>query len=289
MEEKTKITIHFYKVKIEVSEQLSLFHEESNAARSLNNYTNCLRSVAKEGIFVLQEHKKHIHFIDENEHFLFGDISKSEEIKKQGIMKRITSPEIGLENNIKLLLDTFKYFLFDFESFVVAVVENSEAPNFKSSFGKFLEHCTTPSIKSVGIYPLLQDTMRSHLNGWDNLETVTLQFTPSEIPLDILSLEDCFNISNNDILETTIRIKFKNKTTPKIKVLDKLLKNSGLYSFSKLKAQRKTEAGDSEIVELMEKKFIRRRDLNIKKEDLESDNYNQIIRDTLLQEIKQLV
>lgn len=161
------------------------------------------------------ESKVVIEIVESDEDFIFGIISKVEDLKN-GPLKRIKDKKSNevLDSNLETFgftLENYTYFYLCKESLYISVINNTSAPKFKRHFQSFLnEQMDISFIEKLEIHTVLDEKIDLKLNQVNKVSQLDMIFDDTSIlGHQLLGLKDSFGISQNSLRRARISIDLK--------------------------------------------------------------------------------
>lgn len=274
-----RLTIEYYKINYHLNNQLSLLRP-NNEKDILDNLWNDISKTANKykdnpeyEYYVIENSDKFIEFIEITDDYIFGILGKADEVSK-GILKRIKSKE---EKEVSgLFLEKYNYFYLKKKNLSISVIRNSQSPSFKNPFNKFINLAKTESFKTLNVIKVIDKNIDSKIGKIRSLLNINMIFdSESNIGWELLSFNNIFHLSNNNLIKANVNLKLKNEVVTEDLV--ELMKNEETIKsdFEKFEVIANTEEGE-QTIELVERWLIKSIEIELEDDDLMKDNLHKI-------------
>lgn len=268
-----QITLEFYNVIIKVSEQRDLKNFNLSVEESIEKYfTNlkkeCKKYAENSSAINIEDSGTFIELLPTEENIIFGIIGKSSEIK-EGVLKRIKNSNGKEINQTDLNIENYKYFLFDIETSKVVVMVNSNYSAFQQPFTKFLESFNSSYSTVIKVEREIDNDIGNKINRMTSVLETEMEFSKnSQLTDSILSFEDAFGFSNDDLTKIKINLQVSNEASvSKFKkfINDKLKIGNNFKNF---KVTTKDEKDETEVIDLIKRYLTKKVTIELKSEYL---------------------
>ncbi|WP_019132689.1 hypothetical protein [Peptoniphilus obesi] len=268
-----QITLEFYNVIIKVSEQRDLKNFNLSVEESIEKYFTNLKNECKKyaensSAINIEDSGTFIELLPTEENIIFGIIGKSSEIK-EGVLKRIKNSNGKEINQTDLNIENYKYFLFDIETSKVVVMVNSNYSAFQQPFTKFLESFNSSYSTVIKVEREIDNDIGNKINRMTSVLETEMEFAKnSQLTDSILSFEDDFGFSNDDLTKIKINLQVSNEASvSKFKkfINDKLKIGNNFKNF---KVTTKDEKDETEVIDLIKRYLTKKVTIELKSEYL---------------------
>ena len=256
-----QVNLEYYKVLINVGNQRNFDNYALGTDECIEQYVNsilteCNKYADESSIINFEDDGSFIELLPNEEKKIFGIIGKSSEIK-QGVLKRIKSSDGSSINKTDLNIENYKYFLFDTDSLTAVVMENSQYKAFQKTFTKFLESFNNDYSVVIKVERIIDQEIEAKINRMTTILDTEMEFSKnSMLTSQILSFEDLFGLSNDDLSKVKINISVTNSPTEnKLDKFKGFLKEKLKISknFKTFKVTAKNEDNESETIDLIKR------------------------------------
>lgn len=270
-----------YSVDFTFDSQISIISSTLSRDQIKANYIERLKSKLSKEVennITFKDAGNFIEIYSVDSHAVFGIIGKSTEVK-DGVMKRIKSSDGKSVKNAGLSIEDYRYFLFDLNTFQCIVMRNNNGPNFKTIFRQFLSKYKDDlsGIKQILVEPKLDENIYPRTNRWVEVTRLKIRFDhTSVLSQPLMSLQEHFDISNNNMKEATVTISLQNQPVSS-KFSDILEKaTSKLGGVRRLEIEGIDENDNEDTVELVERYIIKKVRLEISEDELIDKSLDKI-------------
>ena len=270
-----------YSVDFNFDQQISIINANSSPDQAKDNYFEHLKSKLKKEMdnnITFQNAGNFIEIYSVDSHTVFGIIGKSTEVK-EGVMKRIKSSDGKSIKNAGLSIEDYRYFLFDLNACQCIVMLNNNGPNFKAIFRQFLYQYkdNLSGINQILVEAKIDENIYPRTNRWVELKRLKIRFdNTSVLSQPLMSLQEYFDISNNNMKEATVTISLKNQPVSS-KFSDILEKaTSKLGGVRRFEIEGIDENDNEDTVELVERYIIKKVRLEISEDELIDKSLDKI-------------
>lgn len=275
----TKLTIEYYKLDFEIDGQLVIGSPDDNDEIKTNYWEKLIKEAYKHindessTYYLIDDSDKFIEFLEANDDYIFGILGKSDSLTP-GTLRRVKNKE--KVDVSELYLEKYNYFYLRKKDYSVNVIRNSQSPGFKKPFRDLLKNIKVERIKSIDVIRILDKNIKSKLNKIQEILNISMIFNQdSNTGDELLSLDDSFNLSNNNLIRANIRLDFKKQTISQ-DTKDLLTNDDKIKSdFEKLKIIGKGPLGE-ETIDVVDKWLIKSVEIELSDEDLINDNLDKI-------------
>lgn len=256
-----QVNLEYYKVLINVGNQRNFDNYALGTDECIEQYVNsilteCNKYADESSIINFEDDGSFIELLPNEEKKIFGIIGKSSEIK-QGVLKRIKSSDGSSINKTDLNIENYKYFLFDTDSLTAVVMENSQYKAFQKPFTKFLESFNNDYSVVIKVERIIDQEIEAKINRMTTILDTEMEFSKnSMLTSQILSFENLFGLSNDDLSKVKINISVTNSPTEnKLDKFKDFLKEKLKISknFKTFKVTAKNEDNESETIDLIKR------------------------------------
>lgn len=236
-----------YSVDFNFDQQISIINTNSSPEQAKDNYIEHLKSELRKVMdnnITFKNAGNFIEIYSVDSRTVFGIVGKSTEVK-DGVMKRIKSSDGKSVRNAGLSIEDYRYFLFDLNACQCIVMRNNNGPNFKAIFRQFLYQYkdNLSGINQILVEPKIDENIYPRTNRWVELKRLKIRFdNTSVLSQPLMSLQEYFDISNNNMKEATVTINLKNQPVSSkfSDILEKATSKLGGSVDLKLKESMKT-------------------------------------------------
>lgn len=158
------------------------------------------------------ESRVNIEIVESNDDYLFGIISKVEDLKN-GPLKRIKGKHIDdiLDSTLESIgftLENYTYFYLCKNDLYCSVISNSKAPKFRGHFQAFLrEHIKNEMIEEINVYLVIDDKIERKINRVQNITNLNIIFDDtSSLGQELLELDKAFLLSQSSLRRAKVSI-----------------------------------------------------------------------------------
>ena len=172
-------------------------------------------------------------------------------------------------NQTDLNIENYKYFLFDIETSKVVVMVNSNYSAFQQPFTKFLESFNSSYSSVIKVERAIDNDIGNKINRMTSVLETEMEFAKnSQLTDSILSFEDAFGFSNDDLTKIKINLQVSNEASvSKFKkfINDKLKIGNNFKNF---KVTTKDEKDETEVIDLIKRYLTKKVTIELKSEYL---------------------
>lgn len=203
------LSAEYFKVHFNIEKQFSMKTSGLCEKECIDKYSEHLLENAKRlfdnrDIFKTKDNFVEILLIENDT--IFGIIGKTNMVE-QGPMKRVRDSEGKTIKESNLQIDNYRFFLYDLNSHYCVVMNNKDAPAFKTLFVSFLNEYNNKYVHSIFVVPVLDEELIEKYNRSRNLLKISVAFDNTSSALSQLpSLGDLFGISNSDIKKVDLNL-----------------------------------------------------------------------------------
>lgn len=283
------VQAEYFEVHIALDDQLNMFLMHKKRSDIVKQYLVDLKQRCKASIGAIH-HKNDdgtfIEIISVDNSSIFGIIGKSQRIE-ESIMRRIKDKTGENIESTDFDIEDYRFFLFHTKSLRCAVIKNGTAPKFQRLFSNFLQKYKIPGISSVNAIPIKDENIKRKFSLFKEIGKINMIFTPtSTVQNQILSLENIFNISENNLISSNLSLTLKEQ--PVSNTLEVLVNNDDLIQneFNKLEFVGINDQGKEDTLEFVKKLLTLNIEIDIEKDILKySEAYFDQIKNALRESI----
>lgn len=252
-------SIHFYKLKLEKTNQTNLFE---NIDVTLKSKVAKFKETHDETDLLQINNKNIFTLVSFDEKHIFGTFGNVSDVIKGDHARGRNRNDLTVED-ISNLLEIYTYYYLDIETLNIAFLRNSKLADFKEPFKGFISsHFRISSIfDKISVVPLLSNDIPNLVGRRIPLVSVKATYADDRLPdNEFLGVKEVTGIKNTDIKKVSVDLSLKqgSKKTWKINPFKK-------ENYSEFKLETETES-----IDLIEGIITKKVSIEVSKDELKN-------------------